>query len=196
MSDEIYITPSDVLEYLYCPRFIYFGWILKIPQHEDNRFKVMEGRKIHEKKALQNTEYLRIKLGVVDKQNEVWMSAPSFHLKGKVDEVLFLSDGTAAPLDYKYAEWKGHIFANHRAQSILYGLLIKENYQREVNRGYIVYTRSNNHLIEMPIKKEDYQKALLILKDILVIIQNEKFPKKTKWSNRCPDCCYKNICVK
>jgi len=33
----------------------------------------------------------------------------------------------------------------------VYGLLIEENYEKTVNTGYIVYTRSRNKLIDVPI---------------------------------------------
>ena len=36
----IYVTTSILLEYLFCPRFIYFMNCLCIPQNEDKRFKV------------------------------------------------------------------------------------------------------------------------------------------------------------
>ena len=35
-------------------------------------------------------------------------------MRGIVDEVLFLDDGTAAPLDFKYAEYKDWTFKNYR----------------------------------------------------------------------------------
>jgi len=41
--------------------------VLDIPQHEEKRFKVEVGRKIHEKKM--NPEYLREKLGVTEKKD-------------------------------------------------------------------------------------------------------------------------------
>ena len=42
------VTASHLLEYLFCPRFTYFEYVLDIPQHEEKRFKVEVGRKIHE----------------------------------------------------------------------------------------------------------------------------------------------------
>ena len=51
VKDGVYITPSEVIEYLYCPRFIYFMNCLSIPQHEEQRYKVLMGREIHEKKS-------------------------------------------------------------------------------------------------------------------------------------------------
>ena len=53
------ITPSHIIEYLYCPRFTYFEYTLRIPQFEEKNFKVMQGRTMHELKSLQNKDYLR-----------------------------------------------------------------------------------------------------------------------------------------
>ena len=41
------------------------------------------------------------------------------HLRGEVDEVLWLDDGTMAPFDYKYAEDKGRIYRNQKIQAAL-----------------------------------------------------------------------------
>ena len=41
---EIFVTVSDALEYLFCPRFIYFMHCLGIAQREERRFKVQKGR--------------------------------------------------------------------------------------------------------------------------------------------------------
>jgi len=72
MEDEnLYITTSDVIEHLFCPRFTYYIHCLKIPQHEENRFKVQKGRHIHEIREKTNTEYLRKKLGCSDRKNNV-----------------------------------------------------------------------------------------------------------------------------
>jgi CRISPR-associated exonuclease Cas4 len=53
-------------------------------------------------------------------------------IRGVVDEVLFLNDGTAAPLDYKYAEHKERIFKNHQYQLAFYGRLIMENFREGI----------------------------------------------------------------
>ena len=100
MADsETIITISDVLEYLFCPRFIYYMHCLDIPQHEESRFKVMKGREVHETKLITNPEYLRKKLGVVKKEMNVFVASKQHHIKGIIDEVLILDDGTAAPFE-------------------------------------------------------------------------------------------------
>ena len=43
-NTEFSLTASHLLEYLFCPRFTYFEYVLDIPQHEERRFKVEVGR--------------------------------------------------------------------------------------------------------------------------------------------------------
>lgn len=196
MTESITITPSEIIEYNFCPRFIYYMNCLGIEQNEDKRFKVLKGREIHEDKSKINHAYLRKKLGVVDKKINVYMLSEKLRLRGEVDEVLFLNDGTAAPLDYKYAEYNEKIFKTHKYQLVHYALLIEDKFQKPVNRGYICYTRSSNYLHEVSITPEDKQESLRIVSEVFDIIINETFPKATKTKAKCEDCCYRNICVK
>ena len=189
------LTASHLLEYLFCPRFTYFEYVLDIPQHEEKRFKVEVGRTIHERIRKANIGYLRRKFGVKEKKIDVYLSGHS-GMRGIVDEILFLNDGTTAPLDYKYAEYKDRTFKNHRFQLIFYARLIKDNYQVPVTRGFIIYTRSRNKLVEVPIHEKDFDELGIITKGILDVIQRCKYPQPTKYKQRCPDCCYRNICEK
>jgi CRISPR-associated exonuclease Cas4 len=56
---NVYVTASVLLEYLFCPRFIYFMNCLCIDQNEDKRFNVLKGREVHEGKVRANIDYLR-----------------------------------------------------------------------------------------------------------------------------------------
>jgi len=195
VREEIFITPSDVIEYLYCPRFIYFMKCLDISQHEDERYKVIKGREVHEEKAKINREYLRKKLGCVSKDISAYLASSALHLRGEVDEILEFSDGTLAPLDYKFAEYKDWVFQTHKYQSALYALLIMENYGKDVTRGYVCYIRSKNFLKEIQFCNADFKKAKSLVREILDIVSKGYYPKKKSSPAHCIDCCYKNICV-
>ena len=54
-----------------------------------------------------------------------------------LDEILFLNDGSAAPLDYKYAEYKERTFRNHKYQLIFYARLIGEHYNIPVRLHFM-----------------------------------------------------------
>ncbi|MFH0702387.1 MAG: CRISPR-associated protein Cas4 [bacterium] len=190
------ITTSDVIEYLYCPRFIYFIYCLGIKQNEDKRYKVIKGREVHKNKASSNKSYLRKRLNVVKKEIEVPLNSEKYHIHGIIDEVLFLNDGTASPFDYKFAEYKEKLFSTYKYQSYIYALLITENYNIPVNTGYICYTRSNNLIKEIEYNEKGLTETIEIINNVIKIIEKGLFPKKTNYSNKCIDCCYKNICVK
>ncbi|AKB38078.1 CRISPR-associated RecB family exonuclease Cas4b [Methanosarcina siciliae C2J] len=189
------IRISDVLEYLFCPRFIYYMYCLDIPQHEEKRFKVLKGREVHETRKLTNRDYVRKKLNCIRKESEVFIASKQHHIKGIVDEVLFLEDGTAAPLEYKFAEYKDKIFKTYKFQLVLQALLIRENYNIKVNRAYICFTRSNSLVKEMGITNSDFKKAEKIIEEIVEIVQKGLYPKTSRSSRKCVDCCYRNICV-
>lgn len=194
-EQEVFITVSDALEYLFCPRFIFFMHCLGIAQKEERRYKVLKGRELHEAREKANRDYVRKRLNCVRKESSVYLTSHRYHFKGEVDEVLFLDDGTAAPMDYKYAEFKDTVYRTHKYQSVLYGLLIMENFGVEVNRGFVCYTRSDNRVVEIEFRQKDFEKARRMLYEIFMIIQRGYYPDGTKQKARCIDCTYRNICV-
>jgi len=189
------IIPSEIIEHLFCPRFTYFMNCLNIPQREELRYKVLKGRELHENKEKTNVDYLRKRLGCVKKEISVYIASKDLGVRGVIDEVLFLNDGTLAPLDYKYTEFNEFIFKTHRIQSAVYALLIMNNYGKPVKKGFICYTRGGNKVKEIFYSQGDFNFAKEKITEIFDIIIKGYYPKKTSWQNRCIDCCYRNICV-
>lgn len=194
-ESTLMITPSEVIEHLYCPRFTYFMNCLNIPQHEELRYKVLKGREIHERRGSENREYLRKKIGCTAKAISVYLASSKIRVRGIVDEVLELSDGTMAPLDYKYTAFSDYTFRTHKFQSVIYAILIEETYKKPVRKGFICYLKDGTVLKELNYKPSDFEEAQEILSEIFDVISKGYYPKKTKFLNRCIDCCYKNICV-
>ncbi|MFN3533261.1 MAG: CRISPR-associated protein Cas4 [Candidatus Brocadia sp.] len=194
-ESTLMITPSEVIEHLYCPRFTYFMNCLNIPQHEELRYKVLKGREIHERRSSENRDYLRKKIGCTSKAISVYLASPKIRVRGIVDEVLELSDGTMSPLDYKYTEFSEYTFKTHKFQSVIYAMLIEEIYKRPVKKGFICYLKDGASLKELDYKPSDFDEARALLSEIFDVISKGYYPKKTKFLNKCVDCCYRNICV-
>jgi len=169
--------------------------VMRVPQHEEKREKVLAGRNIHERKAEENAGYLRKRLDVKEKIIEPYLVSPRYHLKGIVDEVLITGSGEYIVLDYKFAEYKEVLFDTYKTQLSIYGLCIRDIYQAEMVRGFIVFTRSSNKLVEVPLSKDDYRKVAGILNEMLEIIQAEMYPKGKRSRNKCADCTYRKLCV-
>jgi len=188
------LTPSHIIEYLFCPRFTYFECVLTIPQYEDRKYKVIRGRELHDEKLERNKDYLRKRVGAIERFNDQYLT--NAFLRGRIDEVLLLEDGSMAPLDYKFAIYEEKVYETYKTQLFCYAWLIEENFHRQVNKGFIVYTRSNNKLVEIAIQQSDKQLVKECVREIERIINENFFPKATKYKKRCVDCTYRNICVK
>ncbi len=189
------ITPYEVVEHVFCPRFTYFEKVLMIPQHEEHRYKVRVGREVHERRTTENRDYLRSKIGATDKEIGVYLASPKLRVRGVVDEVLTLADGTMAPLDYKYTPFREQAFKTHQVQVALYGMLIREVYGRPVTQGYVAYVRGGSKLVEVPLEARLETTVLRLVDAVFEVIETGRIPKRTPDRAKCADCCYKNICV-
>lgn len=186
--------PSQIIEYLYCPRYTYFEYVLCIPQNEDKFYKVLRGRELHDEKLERNKDYLRKKIGAKEKWLDQYLGQKN--LRGKVDEVLKLEDGSYAPLDYKFVEWKEKVYETYKQQLACYAVLIEENFPGYVHKGFLVYTRSKNKLVEVEITSSDKESIKKSMDEMIQIIEGNRFPKATSFKKRCVNCTYRNICIK
>lgn len=187
------LSASHLIEYWYCPRFIYFMEVLGIRQYEENRLKVRIGRDVHKQKALQHS-YLRKKLGVIKIEREVYLSDLQLGICGIIDEILFLDNGSITLLDYKFA-YNSHKFKTHFLQDVFYSLLIETRFTIRVDRCYIVYTREKNKLVGYEIKEKDRQQVRRSIDDVHKIISTGYFPKGATSKKQCPDCTYRRLCI-
>lgn len=190
------MTVTHLLEHLYCPRYTYFEWVLQIPQRQERRTLVQMGRQVHEERQRINPNYLRKRLGVEHREFGVRMASARLGIRGEVDEVLTLADGTMAPFDYKFAVDPGKVYLNQKMQSVVYGMLIEETFGKPVHRGWLCYIRSKHRLVEVRHTEEDRAEAVRVSREILQVIQWGYLPEATTWKKRCVDCCYRNVCVK
>jgi len=188
------LTPSHIIQYLYCPRFTYFEYVLGIPQYEEKHYKVMRGRDMHDVKLIQNKDYLRKRVGAVNKHLDQYLT--NAFLRGRVDEVLELADGSFAPLDYKFAIYEDLVYLTYKTQLHCYAVLIEDNFGKNVRRGFLVYVRSRNKLVALDISDTDKRLVREAAGNVQSIIQENHYPPATKNKARCVGCTYSNLCVK
>lgn len=189
----ISLTPSHLIEHRYCPRYTYFEYVLRIPQNEQKYGKVLRGRRLHEQRLERNKDYLRKRLGVVGRTDDCYLTMPG--LRGIIDEVLDLGNGRFAPLDYKFAVWKDRVMPTYRLQLTCYALLVEANFPGTVTTGYLVYTRSRNRVVEVPIGRAERAAAVNLMTDCHRVLEENTYPKATKNKRQCVTCTYRNICV-
>jgi CRISPR-associated exonuclease Cas4 len=190
------ITPTELLEYNFCPRFIYFMNVLKIPQYEKRRYKVQIGLTEHEKRLKSNIDYLWKKIGVINRESNVQLESEKYHLRGLIDDVVTLEDNSMAPVDFKFVPYQEYTFKSHKIQILTYCLLIEEIYATEVKNGYIFYIRGGSKQVTIPFNESAKKNIITDVEGILTIMREEKMPGATPNRNKCIDCTYKNICIR
>ena len=192
---EQYVTPSELRQFLYCKRFVYFMKCLGIRQYAEKRTKVQLGNKKHEEKTNVNKEYIRKKINGNCKFSNQKLISNKYKIHGVVDELYLLKGGTYCPLDYKFSEYKNKDFLTHKIQMTLYSLMIEEMYNCKVENFYLVYVRSKNLVKEIKVSEELKNEAIGYLNEYRETL-NGIFPEATKHKAKCEDCCYSKICIK
>ena len=190
------ISITHVLEHLFCPRFSYFEYVLAVPEHQGNRWKVQKGREVHLERQRVNKSYLRKKLGVTERELDVPLASETLQVTGIADEVLTLDDGTMASFDYKYAKAPKRTFRTHKYQSVLYSMMIEEIYGKNVNRSFVCYTRTNFKVVEISVSSQLKSNAKKLVDEVLNVIRDGYLPLATSNKARCIDCCYGKICIR
>lgn len=182
-------SPEDIRQFVYCPRIIYFRYVLRHRVTTSKKMKV--GLNKHEK---WKTRIKERKLGMT-RYYGVHLDAPNIGLFGIIDAVDY--DGkSATPIELKTGHWSSSgIHSHHKAQLMAECMLVENALLAEVNSGILRYE----------VKREDYtvnytdgekiwiSNALSSMRDIVL---NEVLPEPTDKSTKCIDCEYYGVCLK
>lgn len=190
------VTVSDVKQYLYCPRIIYFDHVIHVPKPPDLKLDV--GKEKHEdmtKKELRRKGAIFYDplLDEAEKLLKVDLASESLNLRGILD-YLIMSGGEYIPVDYKFGfSNKGAAHLNHKYQLAAYALLVEDNFNTIVRRGYIHYDKDRiNTRIDM--NDEIRRRTIKVISDIGRIVVEEFEPEGTRMKTRCEDCEYSRYC--
>lgn len=193
-DDKKSISVSKIIDYIYCPRNIFYTDILGIPKNKNSNFKVKEGKNIHEQRLSRNKSYLRKDIEVIKKEMDITLSSKKYLFHGKLDELLFLKNKTAVPLDYKYSKYAEITYDTYKYQLAMYSMMIEENYKIKSRKGYIVFTRTNNKLLEIEYGAKEFDEIKKYIQDILEIKYKGYYPINIEFGEKCIDCCYQKLC--
>lgn len=173
---------SDVVQFLYCPRKIYF---MKIAGFRIIKPKMEEG-KIEQERAIEKLEKIAEKLGGKLLKN-LSLESERYGLKGVLD-ALIVSD-ELLPVDVKLSKFNSVSYA-WKMQMTAYSILVEEMFGRSVKRAYIFL---NGNLREITISPDDKRNLERILDQIWQVIEKETYPPVTK-SKKCGYCEMQKFC--
>jgi len=188
---EAYLSVTDITQYLYCPRVVYFDKILHCPrllqsqQAASRRTHIeLEEKEKRRKAAI----FYGGEFGKAEKVFHVSLESHRLRLRGVLD-LLIHSDSEYIPVDYKQMQSrKGRIWLDHKYQLTAYALLIDEAYNTTVRRG-IVYYINEDLVLPCAISQGMKRHAVRITTEIHALISRQVVPPITVEASRCSGGC-------
>ena len=190
------ITVSDVKQYLYCPKIIYFDHVLHVPKPPDQKLET--GKEKHDsittkEKRRKGAIFYDQELDQAEKLFRVALESNILGLRGVLD-YLVKTEREFIPVDYKFgSSHSGAVHLNHKYQLAAYALLVEENFKTIVLRGFIYYSKDRVN-VQIDLNDEIRRRTLKMIREIEGIIKEEIEPTGTRNSGRCTDCEYGRYC--
>jgi CRISPR-associated exonuclease Cas4 len=178
------IDVSDIVQYLYCPRKLYF---IRVVGLKLTRPKMDVGKEVHENVA-RSLARRKVEGEILE---NVYLESQKYGIKGCVDAII-KRRGEYIPVDIKFTRFKS-LFYQWKMQLVAYAVLVEENFDCKVKKAY-VYLTEGKDWIEVEITPEDRKALVKIIKEVREIIGRERYPKISK-SKKCNYCEVAKFCV-
>lgn len=186
----IFLTVTDVVEYVFCPKFTYFINVLGLKQFEQKRGTVTAGRKLHDKHEKGNLKYTPQEFSGKKIIAHKFFSE-KHGLSGKIDEAIEMENEIIL-IERKYSD-NHTIYPTLRVQLGLLSILLEENLHKPVRKAIVIFNKNKRKEIHIKIDDVIKKESLVLLEDVKKIISNETMPE-SNFDNRCLNCCFRRIC--
>jgi CRISPR-associated exonuclease Cas4 len=192
------VSVTDIKHYIYCPRLIYFDKVLHATPISGSQQE--DSKELHEdyvKKELRRKDAVYYSPEFVGAEKLLFtpFSSGVLELQGNVDCIIRTAREEYIPVEYKnMSSDKGKVCMDHKYQLVGYALLIEENFETVVKRGFVNYIPETLILqIEITPTMKSYVKR--VLGHIKRIIKDEELPPIRVAKQKCAGGCgHKQTC--
>lgn len=187
------IPVTDIKQYHFCPRIIYFTRVLGVEERtteSEEAGKEAHGE-FHRKERRRATLLGGKAIKVEEKWTALRLRSERLGIEGAVDMVVRTPDGYAV-IEYKSTAMPKRIPPGHLYQAAAYALLVEEAFRTIVRKLYIHYEGSKES-VEIPLTESVRRHVAWTIGRVRSIIRAERLPK-ARPSRRCLSCGYGWIC--
>ncbi len=195
---EDFISVTDIKQYIYCPRIVYFDRVLHATpifgsQQEDS--KELHEDYVNKELRRKDAIYYSPEFIGVEKLLFTSLSSSVLGLQGNVDCVIKTANGEYAPVEYKNMNSdKGRVCMQHKYQLVGYALLIEDNFNTIVKRAFVDYI-PEGLILQFEITPTMKIFVKRVLGHIRRIIKDEELPSIRVAKHKCAGGCgHKQIC--
>lgn len=192
LEDErsgVWFQVTDIKQYLYCPRLVYFAYVQPLPVHKPA--KVEEGQVSHEELK---SRLLRHWPRALPRGQEVLLDVPlvytPWRLVGRVDALVLREDGTAVVVDFKHART---VRMGWKLQVVAYGMLVEKVLGYRVPEGYIYLTRIRKAQ-KVVLRPSLRRRVMAIQEAMRAMLEQDRWPDGPDGRGPCVACEYRRFC--
>lgn len=183
---------TDLKQYIYCPRIVYFYYVLPIPRRVTRKMEYghMEHVEISRLEKRRGLKAYGILEGSRDFQIFLWSSR--LGLSGLLDMTITAATGQVYPVEFKHSVARYSL--HQKYQLAAYAMLLEEQYCRPVRFGFLYLVPTKTVLpVEITTSMRDHvKKALSAVRNV---VAGERIPAYVRSKSRCTDCEFKNYCA-
>lgn len=189
----MHITISDIKQFVYCPRKIYYTYVEPVPWKET--YKMEYGRKQHAELSKKEKRRTLRMYGLKEGKRYFGYNVHSekYHFSGKIDILIdtFAQTGQRYfPVECKDTDNEVH--NSMKYQLAAYALAIEEQFHSPVDQGFI-YIIPEDKVYAIEFTKEEREYVIKIISSIRNIIEHEYYPHPRS-RKRCLACEYVRYC--
>ncbi|NLX91670.1 MAG: CRISPR-associated protein Cas4 [Firmicutes bacterium] len=188
----ISLRVSDLKQYIYCPRILYFYYVL--PVHRRVTRKMEYGKMEHiEIQKLEKRRGLK-PYGILEGKRSFQISLSSTHLgiHGVLDMMITSADSNIYPVDFKHSLRQKDL--HQKYQLAAYAMLLEEAYQRPVRFGFL-YLIPSKTIVPVEITGSMREHVKKVISAIQNVVMGERMPAYVRSKQRCTDCEFRNYCA-
>ena len=193
---DLCLTVSDVKQYLYCPRVLYFNYVLPVERRTTRKMDFGKEAHLEFERLERRRRYSAYDLDHAERLFRVQLDAPRLGLTGVLDLALAVGGPgggrTYIPVECK--EFTDRVFLNHKYQLVAYACALEETFHRAVPFGF-VYLLNIKKAVAVDIS--DGQRAWVrdVIRRIRRLIVRQTWPPPASKAGRCVDCEFRRMCA-
>lgn len=188
-GDATLFTVTDLKQYNYCPRILYYHRCLPDIRPVVTKMEVAARRHAEEpKRALRRTMHLD-GMEHAERRFDVPLVSTRLGLSGQVDELIW-QDGAVIPVDYKLSR---KVHDHFRLQLAAYALLAEEHYQTRISFG-LLYLIQARKTVRVGFSSQLRRQVVESVNQMRRIVEMESMPRPPDSIRPCLECEFRRFC--
>ncbi len=189
-SQEITFQVTDLKQYTYCPRVVFFAYCL--PLIRPMTYKMEAGIAAHDVAEEQEQRRSLRRYGLTEGERffDLWLASEALGLRGRVD-LAIRTTTEAIPVEYKNSP--GRAGRHLKLQLAAYGRMLEEVWGLPVRRGFLYF---------VPLKRTEEVKLTLALRQEVEetvaamrhMVEREAMPGPPRSRRPCVACEFRLFC--